>query len=115
MGEYKQVILVRKDLKLSKGKLSSQVSHASVEATLKSDTNKVKSWRGKGMKKVILKVDNEKELLKYKRFADELGLVNALIRDAGKTELKPGTVTCLGIGPDLISEVDKVSKDLKMV
>ncbi len=115
MSEYKQVILVRKDLKLSKGKMSSQVSHASVEATLKSDQNKVKSWRSKGMKKVVLKVENEKELLKYKKLADELGLVNTLVKDAGRTELKPGTLTCLAIGPDLIEKVDKVSKDLKMV
>ncbi len=113
--EYKQVILVRQDLKLSKGKMSSQVSHASVEATLKSDQDKVRSWRGKGMKKVVLKVKDEKELLKYKRLADELGLVNSLVKDAGRTEIKPGTLTCLAIGPDLLEKVDKVSKDLKMV
>jgi len=115
MSKYKQVILVRKDLKLSKGKMSSQVSHESVEATLKSDQNKVKSWRNEGMKKVILSVENEKELLKYKRFADEVGLTNSLVKDAGRTEIKPGTLTCLAIGPDLIEKVDKVSENLKMV
>jgi peptidyl-tRNA hydrolase, PTH2 family len=113
--EYKQVILVRGDLKLSKGKMSSQVSHGSVEATLKSDKDKVRSWRNQGMKKVILRVDNEKELLKHKKLADELNLVNSLIKDAGRTEIKPGTLTCLAIGPDLVEKVDKVSKNLKMV
>lgn len=115
MAEYKQVIIVRRDLKLSKGKTSSQVSHASVEATLKSDENKVKSWRHKGMKKVILKVESKAELFKYKKIADELNLVNAVIKDAGKTEIKPGTVTCLAVGPDLVEKVDKVSKGLKML
>jgi len=115
MSEYKQVILVRKDLKLSKGKMSSQVSHASVEAVLKSGKVKVAEWRKEGMKKVVLEVADEKELLKYKKISDELGLISALIRDAGRTEIKPGTLTCLAVGPDLIEKVDKVSKDLKMV
>jgi peptidyl-tRNA hydrolase, PTH2 family len=115
MSEYKQVILVRGDLKLSRGKMSSQVSHASVEATLKSDKDKVRHWRDMGMKKVVLKVANKAELLKYKKMASEIGLVNAMIKDAGRTEIKAGTLTCLAIGPDLVSKVDKVSKDLKMV
>ena len=46
--EYKQVILVRKDLKLPKGKMAAQVSHASVEATLKSDKKVVEQWRKQG-------------------------------------------------------------------
>ena len=115
MSEYKQVILVRKDLKLSKGKMSSQVSHASVEATLKSNEKKVKAWRSEGMKKVVLGVKDEKELLKYKKMTDEVGLSNSLIKDAGRTEIKSGTLTCLAIGPDLIEKIDKISKDLKMI
>jgi PTH2 family peptidyl-tRNA hydrolase len=115
MIEYKQVILVRRDLKLSKGKTGSQVSHASVEATLKSDSNKVKAWRNKGMKKVILKVDNEKELLGYKKLADEMKLTNFLVRDAGRTELKPGTLTCLAIGPDEVKKINSVSGELQML
>ena len=55
MAELKQVILVRHDLKLPKGKLSAQVAHASVEAVLKSEKDKVKEWRTSGQKKVVLK------------------------------------------------------------
>ena len=73
----KQVILVRKDLKLSPGKLASQVSHASVEAVLKSSKAKINEWRDFS-KKVILKVQNEKELIKFKKLADKFKLVNAL-------------------------------------
>ena len=57
--EYKQVILVREDLKMSAGKLGAQVGHASVEATLKSDRAKIEQWRRHGMKKVVLSVKNE--------------------------------------------------------
>ena len=60
--EYKQVILVRQDLKLSKGKLAAQASHASVESVLKSHKDDTTKWRKQGMKKSVLKVKDEKEL-----------------------------------------------------
>jgi len=110
----KQVILVSKALKLSKGKLASQCSHASVEAVLKSDKKKVEEWR-KFSKKVILKVEDEKELLKFKKSADENKLINALIKDAGLTEIPPGTITCLAIGPDEDKKIDKITGKLKML
>ncbi|MEK6835671.1 MAG: peptidyl-tRNA hydrolase Pth2 [Nanoarchaeota archaeon] len=109
----KQIILVRKDLKLSPGKLASQCSHASVEAVLKSDKDKIQEWRNFS-KKVILKVQDEKELLKYKKLADKAKLVTALIKDAGRTEVKPGTITCLAIGPDDDKKVDKITGKLKI-
>ena len=112
---YKQVILVREDLKLPKGKLAVQSSHASVDATLKSDKKNVELWKKEGGKKVVLKVKDEKELLKYKLLAEDLGLKTALIKDAGHTVLEPGTITCLGIGPDLEEKIDKVSGKLKMI
>lgn len=110
----KQVILVRKDLKLSKGKLSVQVSHASVEAVLKSDKGKVELWR-EFSKKVVLEVENEKELIKFKKSCDQNKLTNALIKDAGLTEIPPGTITCLAIGPDDEKKIDKITGKLKML
>ncbi|MDD5132916.1 MAG: peptidyl-tRNA hydrolase Pth2 [Candidatus Nanoarchaeia archaeon] len=111
----KQVILVRADLKMPKGKLSSQVAHASVEAVLKSPDYKVSEWRTEGMKKVILKVKDEKELTQYKKLADKERLTNALIKDAGLTEFKEPTLTCLAIGPDNEESIDKITKKLKLI
>mgnify|MGYP001619996829 CR=1 FL=1 len=111
----KQVILVRTDLNLSKGKMSSQVSHASVEAVLKSDKKIINKWRKEGMKKVVLKVKDSDELLKYKKEAETIGLVTALITDSGKTEVKPGTITCLAIGPDEEESIDKITEKLKII
>ena len=108
----KQVILVRHDLKLSRGKLVSQCSHASVEAVLKSNKEKINEWR-KFSKKVVLKVRDEKELLSLKKLADKEKLVTALIKDAGRTEVKPGTITCLAIGPDEDKKIDKITGKLK--
>ena len=112
---YKQVILIRQDLKLPKGKLSVQVAHASVGALVRSHKDDIKKWQSEGMKKVVLKVEDLDKLLEYKKQAEDLGLVIALIEDAGKTVVEPGTVTCLGIGPDKEEKIDKVSGKLKMV
>jgi len=111
----KQVIVVRRDLKLPRGKLAAQASHASVEAALKSNSSVVETWRKIGMKKAVLRVDNLDELLEIKKKARSYKLVSALIIDAGHTVLEPGTITCLGIGPDSEEKIDKVTGSLKML
>ena len=115
MTEYKQVILVREDLKLTRGKMSAQASHASVAAVLKSHKDDIKKWQDQGMKKVILKVKDKEELYAYKQKAEDAGLVAALITDAGHTHLEPGTTTCLGIGPDKAEKIDKVTGMLSLM
>jgi PTH2 family peptidyl-tRNA hydrolase len=100
---------------LPKGKLAAQVAHASTEALLKSHKDDIVRWRNEGMKKVVLKVKDEKELLKYKKLAEDNDLTAGLIIDAGKTVVEPGTITCLGIGPDDEERIDKVTGSLKMV
>jgi len=112
--ELKQVILVRKDLKMSKGKAAAQVAHGAVEAVLKSDKNLVSKWRGEGMKKVTLSVNSEKELYKYLQIAKDYGLITALIRDAGRTEIAPNSPTVLAIGPDYEKKIDQVTDELSM-
>ena len=111
----KQVILVRTDLKLPKGKMAVQCSHASTESLLRSHKDDISKWRSEGMKKVVLKVEDDKELFKYKQLAEDIGLVVALITDAGRTVVEPGTITCLGIGPDKEEKIDKITAKLKMV
>jgi len=113
--KYKQVILVRDDLKLNKGKMSAQVAHASVEAIFRSDKEIIKKWRLLGMKKVVLKVKNKEDLFKYKEIAKDNGIKVALITDAGKTAVSPGTITCLAIGPDEEEKIDKLTGNLKMM
>jgi len=111
----KQAILIRQDLKLPKGKAVSQGSHASVEAVLRSDKDKVSKWRKEGMAKIVLKVKDLKELNYFNQLAKDNGLVTALITDAGRTTVEPGTVTALAIGPDEDEKIDKITKDLKLL
>ena len=110
---YKQVIVVRKDLKMSPGKVAAQVAHASVESWKKADKKIKEAWEKEGAKKVVLEVQSEEELLELKRKSKNLP--TALIRDAGVTEVPPGTVTCLGIGPASEEEIDKLTGHLKLL
>jgi len=111
----KQVILARADLKLPKGKLAAQCAHAAVEAALKSNKEDVKDWRNSGMPKIVLKAENLEELYRYNQQAKDEGLVTAVITDAGRTVVEPGTVTCCGIGPDDEKKIDKITGKLKML
>ncbi len=111
----KQVIVVCGDVKMSPGKLAAQVSHGSVEAVLRSHKDDIKKWRDEGMKKVVLKVKDKKELYKLKLACEDAGLVCALITDAGHTEIDPGTVTCLGIGPASDEKINEVAGKLSML
>ncbi len=114
MAELKQVIIIRKDLKLPKGKSAAQAAHASVEAVLRSDKSMVLKWRNQGMKKIVLTVDDLQSVHKYVQFAKEAGVVSATITDAGRTCVEPGTLTCAAIGPDEEAKVDRITGDLKM-
>lgn len=113
--ELKQVIVVRTDLKMPKGKLATQVAHGSVQAVINSDPKIVHAWINQGMKKVVLKVGSLKELQALLILAKKQNLKFGLINDAGRTFLPPGTITVLGIGPDEESKIDAVTGQLKML
>ncbi|MBI2662800.1 peptidyl-tRNA hydrolase [Candidatus Woesearchaeota archaeon] len=115
MPGLKQVILVRKDLQMPKGKLAAQCAHASVEAVLKSDQKVVQAWSKQGMPKIVLKVEDEKELLQYYQKAKDTKLAASLIIDAGRTVLAPNTKTCVGIGPDDEKKIDTITKSLPLL
>lgn len=117
--EYKQVILIRADLGMSKGKMCAQTAHAALESALKvmkSDKLLHKStfekWKDQGMKKVVLKIDSKEELFKYKDLAERNGIKTSAIKDAGMTELPPGTYTVLGLGPDEVPKIDSITGKL---
>ncbi len=115
MTPYKQLILIRQDLKLPKGKACAQAAHASVEAVLKSDKKVVNAWREGGMAKIVVKVKDEKELIKYFQMAKDNDIVASLITDAGRTVIAPGTKTCVAIGPEEEGKVDSITQDLKLL
>ena len=112
---YKQVIVIRDDLKLSQGKLAAQSAHASHAAARSVKKEIVKSWIASGEKKIILKAKNLDELRNLEEKCRKLKLPCALISDAGLTEVRKGTITALGIGPDDEKKIDKVTGSLPLM
>ena len=116
--KYKQVIAVRTDLDMSRGKIAVQVAHGALCAAERARVTRQevwKAWMNEGQKKVAVKVASVNELLDLERLAIVHRLPNALIRDAGMTELPPGTITVVGIGPALSEEIDRVTGSLKLL
>jgi len=111
----KQVLVVRTDLDIGKGKIAAQCAHASVESVLRSDAKTVQRWRESGAKKIVLKAESESELKKIQQQAAKAKLISVLISDAGLTQLKPGTKTAVGIGPDSEAKIDKITGKLKLL
>ncbi|MEM2983009.1 MAG: peptidyl-tRNA hydrolase Pth2 [Candidatus Bathyarchaeia archaeon] len=117
-SEYKLAVVVRQDLKMGKGKIAAQVGHASVTAS-ENVRKKYRSWwRGwiaEGQCKVILKVNSEAELLRLKDEAEKNNLPTVLVHDKGLTQVEPGTLTCLGIGPGPSELIDKITASLRLL
>ena len=116
--EYKQVLVFRKDLQMSKGKIAAQAGHAAVSAAQDAFVHHKKWWEAwlfEGQRKIAVKVQNEKELSQLEKAADELGLPHALIVDRGLTEIPEGTVTCLGIGPAPAERIDRLTGKLQLL
>ena len=110
----KQAIVARADLGMSPGKLAAQVAHASLAAYERADDQARREWKRGGQKKVVLKGPDERTLFELKAQADAVGLPAAVIRDAGHTQLEPGTVTALAVGPAGDDAVDGVTGDLTL-
>jgi PTH2 family peptidyl-tRNA hydrolase len=115
---YKQVIVFRSDLKLSKGKTGVQAGHAAVSAAEEARRHRKKwfeDWLTEGQRKIAVKVKNEKEMRELEVQSKDLGLPCALIVDRGLTEIPPNTVTCLGIGPAPTEKIDKLTGKLPLL
>jgi len=130
--KIKQVIVMRKDLNMRKGKMMAQAAHACMAFLTKNavvnddfwtfttgffpyDFNIIKEWLNDGFTKIALQVDNLDELMDIYTKALNKGMIVSLITDSGLTEFKGiPTVTCLAIGPVENEEVDKITGHLKL-
>ena len=116
--EYKMVIVARKDLKLSPGKLAAQVAHAAVACAFSTKKNNSKwfnNWQNEGAKKAVVKADNVDAFFSLKEKAEQLKIAAYIIEDAGHTEIPAGTKTVLGLGPAPNDIMDQVTGDLPLL
>ncbi len=90
-----------------------QACHASLSAYKKAGIKDKLKWELTGSKKVVLKCNSEEELLRLNNEARRLP--HYLVRDAGLTQVKPGTITALAIGPASDEEIDKITSELKLL
>ena len=117
MSNIKQVIIVRTDLEMGKGKIAAQVGHACVlgaEHVRKSNSSWFEYWWN-GQEKVVVKVSSLKELEEVKKGAIELDIPWSEVTDAGHTQIAPGTITCISLGPAPEEKIDKITGELKLL
>ena len=134
MKEVKQVIVVRKDLNMRKGKLAAQVAHASMKVLL---DNMVRSsfshygeewtlqvhphtplakWLYGLFTKIVLYVEFEEAITALENRCHFAKIPCAVITDAGKTEFKgQPTITCIAIGPWWADEIDLITGELPLL
>ena len=115
MIRMKQVMIVRTDLKMRKGKIAAQCCHGSIGAYKKTSPEKIRKWENEAYAKVILKVQTKEELIELKKLADEKGISNYLVVDAGRTQIPTSSITVLALGPDEDEIIDEVTGDLKLL
>lgn len=125
----KQVIVVRKDLNMRKGKIAAQAAHASLAALFNTggiteknltiplpNKSAINDWVNGSFTKICVSVDSEAELIEVYQAAVKAKLICALITDAGLTEFNGvPTKTCCAIGPEWSDEIDKITGKLKLL
>jgi peptidyl-tRNA hydrolase, PTH2 family len=116
--DFKQVIVVRRDVKMGTGKIAAQVAHAAVMGAEKTKTRNREwfdPWFEAGQAKVVVKVKSIDELIDIRKRAEELHLPVVQVQDSGLTQIPSGTITCIGIGPAPSELIDKVTNKLRLL
>lgn len=133
MDKIKQVIVVRKDLKMGSGKIAAQVAHASMGVLLNagtytddstgtnfsinlSDNKPLAGWMMGAFTKVCVSCDSEQQLIELEAAASTAGVLNCLITDSGLTKFNGvPTKTCLAIGPANAAVLNLITGHLKLL
>ena len=125
--EHKQVLVIRKDLNMRKGKIAAQAAHASMGAILGLSKvvdgqlvipmdERIEPWLTGRFKKICVYVNTEEELIKVYEQAKEAGLVTSLIVDSGLTEFGGvPTKTAVAVGPDREDRVNAITGGLPLL
>ena len=116
-GNFKMVLVLRGELRLTAGKAAVQAAHAAVMLVRfleKKNPESLDQWLAQGQKKIALVVPTLTDLESLERAARARGIPALWVEDAGFTEVPPGTLTCLGLGPAPESELDPITGQLDL-
>ncbi len=116
--KLKQVLIIRRDLDMGWGKVVAQASHASLMAFMAVSSKYPEiadRWMEEGETKIVLKTKGEEEFEDIKKKLRSAGLPFKVVKDAGQTQVTPGTETAIGVGPYYENELDKVTGKLKLL
>lgn len=117
----KQVIVMRTDLNMRKGKMCSQAAHASVGIVMRyleypPYHKYFRTWEKEGTTKICVGANSEKIITRLAEQAYDKELPFYIVTDAGRTEFNGvPTVTCIAIGPAPDEEIDKLTGELKLI
>lgn len=118
MDQIKQVIVMRTDLGMGRGKIAAQAGHACVMGAIrvqKTHPEWYEQWQREGQKKIALRVSSLRDLSRLKMDAARAGLPFSEVLDAGHTQIEPGTVTCISIGPAPEHDIDRITGDMRLL
>jgi peptidyl-tRNA hydrolase len=118
MMTYKMLFIVNGSLSMSSGKMAAQVAHCAVDLfqqILDRRMMALNFWRISGQRKIVVRGDSAEELLDIEqRVSVNRSVVTSIIRDAGRTEISSGSITCLGLfGTD--NQLDPITGHLKLM
>ena len=128
----KQVIVVRKDLNMSPGKMAAQVAHASlkafklhmknlgkghdnIEAIDYKENKQLLEWQNTGETKIVVGAKNHAEFDRVRINAQRADVLVAVVIDEGRTELEPQTITCMALGPAPNDVMDGITGKLQLI
>jgi peptidyl-tRNA hydrolase, PTH2 family len=116
-GIMKLAIIVRKDLGMRTGKIAVQVGHACTIVTFEEpwESGLFGEWYNSGQKKIVLKADDDWEILRLVDAAIKKQLRVTTVTDLGLTQVEPNTLTCIAIGPDEDEKIDEITKGLNLL
>ena len=111
----KMVFVVNDSLKMGKGKIAAQCCHACLGSYLRAKPENIKAWNRIGQAKIVVRADDDEALFEVVAMAKSLSLPHYLVQDAGRTQIAAGSYTVVGIGPERVSKIDKVTSKFKLM
>ncbi|ESW03596.1 hypothetical protein PHAVU_011G027100 [Phaseolus vulgaris] len=117
LDDFKMILVVRNDLKMGKGKIAAQCSHATLglyKKLLHRAPKALNRWEMSAQPKVVVKIESEEDMLALQERAKSLKLPTHITIDAGRTQIAPNSRTVMSIlGP--VEVVDEVTGGLKLL